>query len=440
MMVEFAVNDEVKDFELRLHDHNGEVVWGLASLATIEMEHEDLLLFGFNDVSRLKQVEMELSAANSELEELADIKNKFLGMAAHDLRAPISAIRGMSELISTLDLAEAKKTDLVSSIMTVSDQMLGLLNDLLDVSAIENGTFDLDMETGDLGELLRQRIGLISFTADAKGIAIETIVDSDIEYQFDHNRIAQVIDNLLTNAVKFSKRGQKVEASVVVKDSDVVLSVCDHGVGIPEAEIDRLFVPFEKLSSRPTEGESSTGLGLSIAKRIVDAHDGDISVESNEGQGSRFIVSLPQVTAASDRAAYVKDNEPKEPFAADRSAHILIVDDNDINRRIIAAILDEIGHTYEQAENGARAIEMHRSGDFDLILMDVQMPVLSGTDATQVIRNMRGAKSIVPIIALTANDTKSCRDEYLEIGMNIVMTKPANQIVLTAAVNEALTL
>lgn len=437
MMIEFAVNDEVRDFELRLRDQKGETVWGLASLSMIEMEHEDLLMFGFSDVTRLKQVEMELSSANKELEELADIKNKFLGMAAHDLRTPIGAIRGMSELISRLDLAEDKKTDLVSSIMEVSDQMLTLLNDLLDVSAIENGTFDLDLKPGDLGELLRQRVDLISFSAGAKGIAIETSTEDHPPFDFDHSRISQVVDNLLTNAVKFSERDQTVEATVTTDKGSVILSVRDNGVGIAEAEVDKLFQPFEKLSSRPTAGEKSTGLGLSIAKRIVDAHDGGISVESKKGEGTTFMVSLPLVTQSHESenggAATLVEH-----YSSQRSLRILVVEDNNINHQIIAAFLDEFGHTHKHAEHGEQAIEMHQSDDFELILMDVQMPVLSGPEATRRIREMTGKKAKIPIIALTANTTETHRKEYLQAGMNGVVTKPVGQAILATTINLAL--
>lgn len=207
LMVDFAVHDAVRNFELQLRNRHGETVWGLASLATINMDGGDLLLFTFNDVTRMKEVESDLALANEELRELAEIKNRFLGMAAHDLRTPLGAIRGMSELVTKLDLPKMKKTELVTSITEVSDQMLDLLNDLLDVTAIESGTFDLDSRPDDRGALLRQRIELVSFNAEAKGIAIATAIGAYPTIRFDRSRIGQVIDNLLTNAVKFSEPG-----------------------------------------------------------------------------------------------------------------------------------------------------------------------------------------------------------------------------------------
>lgn len=293
MMVEFAMEDTVRDFELRLRHRNGDTVWGLASLSYVPMDDEDLLLFAFNDVTRLKQVEMDLAAANDELKNLAELKNRFLGMAAHDLRTPIGAIRGMSELITTLELPENKKGELVVSITEVSDQMLELLNDLLDVTAIESGTFDLDLKPGDLRQLIQQRVELVSFNAEAKNIQIETSVSEIPEFPFDQNRLGQVIDNLLTNAIKFSPAGGHVDLSASTDERFVELCIRDYGQGISETELDKIFVPFEKLSTRPTAGEKSTGLGLAIVKRIVDAHRGFVNVDSVKGEGATFTVSLP---------------------------------------------------------------------------------------------------------------------------------------------------
>lgn len=286
LMVEFSVNDEVRDFTLRLRGKDDTVLWGLASLAPILVDDEDLLLFAFNDVTKLKRVE-------EELRELNEIKNRFLGMAAHDLRNPIGAIRGLANMILKLELEEAKKADFLEMISRTSDQMLSLLNDLLDVSAIESSEFTLKEQTGRLGTLLTERIALVSIHAEQKGIQLSCDVDGDMDINFDPDRLGQAIDNLLTNAVKYSDLGSVVETSVRRNGASLDLMVRDFGQGIVAGEIDRIFTPFEKLSSTPTAGEKSTGLGLAITQKIVEAHGGTISVESTPGEGSAFTMSFP---------------------------------------------------------------------------------------------------------------------------------------------------
>lgn len=286
LMVELSMNDEVRDFELRLRGRDDTVLCGLASLAPILIDDEDLLLFAFNDVTKLKRVE-------AELRELNEIKNRFLGMAAHDLRNPIGAIHGLANMILTLELDDGKKARFLEMISRTSDQMLALLNDLLDVSAIESSEFSLKRRAGSLGALLTERTGLVSINAEQKSIRLSCEVDDDTEIELDPDRLSQAIDNLLTNAVKYSPPGSMVETSVRRKGASLDLMVRDFGQGIATEEIGRLFMPFEKLSSTPTAGEKSTGLGLAITKKIVEAHGGTVRVDSVLGEGSTFTLSFP---------------------------------------------------------------------------------------------------------------------------------------------------
>ena len=253
-----------------------------------ELNEANLKLTDYNQT-----LERRVAERTQELVELNELKNKFLGMAAHDLRNPLTSIRGMSELIINLDLEEEKKSEFISSISRVSEQMLNLLNDLLDVSAIESGNFDLKLEDCDVEELVRSRTDLVQFNATAKGIEFTLETKSIPPTQLDHQRISQVIDNLLTNAVKFSPPDSNVEVSVSCDQKFVYIGVRDFGLGIPEDEQDRLFQPFEKLSVQATAGEKSTGLGLAIVKKIVMAHHGQIEVVSQVGEGATFKVSLP---------------------------------------------------------------------------------------------------------------------------------------------------
>ncbi|MBT7956268.1 MAG: transporter substrate-binding domain-containing protein [Rhodospirillaceae bacterium] len=245
------------------------------------------------DFTELRQAHAELAKLNEDLHEVNQLKNKFLGMAAHDLRNPIGAIGGMSKLILEMDLEATQKNDFIISINKTSNQMLALLNDLLDISAIESGQFNLNLERGNLAHLMKERIDLVAIVAQDKGIKIRSGTGDSPEFEFDHDRISQVIDNLLSNAVKFSAPDSVVYASIKTEASTVTLEVRDSGQGIRPDEIKLVFNSFEKLSAEPTAGEKSTGLGLAIVKRIVDAHGGEIWVESKLGEGSTFSFSLP---------------------------------------------------------------------------------------------------------------------------------------------------
>lgn len=228
------------------------------------------------------------------VEKAGELKNKFLGMAAHDLRNPLVSIRGFSEMLIGMEEGETSdRREFLDIINQVSHQMLSLLNDLLDVSAIESGKFDIKLKTSNLSKLVSSRVRLMSLNAKPKNI--EIIFDSDqmVESVFDNDRISQVIDNLLSNAVKFSPAGSTIQVDTQVVENKAELAVSDKGPGMPPEDLKRLFGAFQKLSARPTGGEKSTGLGLAIVKKIIDAHDGEITVSSTVGEGSTFTVRLP---------------------------------------------------------------------------------------------------------------------------------------------------
>lgn len=237
----------------------------------------------------------DLEEKNQKLRELNDLKNKFLGMAAHDLRNPITAISGYSGLLLTdkKSFSEEKHDEFIGIINKTSQQMSSLVNDMLDISVIESGKLELHLQRGQLGKLIEERIGLIGFTAGKKNIQIHKTIAPIPEILFDANRIGQVLDNLISNALKFSPPGSTVHVSLERKGDKACVSVKDEGAGIPLDEQSKLFQGFQKTSVRPTSGEKSTGLGLAIAKKMVEAHHGTIGVSSKVGSGSIFSFELP---------------------------------------------------------------------------------------------------------------------------------------------------
>jgi len=254
----------------------------------------DELLARVNTHVTIRLLQKELIKKNADLINLNELKNKYLGMAAHDLRNPLNGIQGLSLLLTDDEVIDEKeKKTLMRQIHKSSCDMLKLVDDLLNISSIESGGFELDQQSTPLDLIVQERIELITIVAKTKNIIIESNLDSVPNIQMDINRMSQVIDNLLSNAIKFSNSGTKIFVHVSQKNDRVLLSIKDQGQGIPSEEIGLLFNAFRKLSIRPTDGEVSTGLGMWIVKNIIDAHSGKISVESEVNVGSTFTVSLP---------------------------------------------------------------------------------------------------------------------------------------------------
>jgi two-component system, OmpR family, sensor kinase len=267
------------------------------SLVQRQKEEQDRYLY--EELARvnneLATLQRELYKKNQELAQLNDQKNYFLGVVAHDLRNPLSLIMGYSEFLRE-DLAptlDAEREEFLRVIQTSSRFMLHLVNDLLDVSKIETGKLDLDIEEVSVHHLLEESVALHKPMADKKLIRLSSILGSKRSIKLDRGKISQVMNNLLSNAIKYSHRGSAVR--VVLEDVGECISVAvhDQGPGIPMDELERIFQPFQRGSTKPSEGESSTGLGLAIVKRIIEGHGGNLQVDSTPGKGSVFSFTLP---------------------------------------------------------------------------------------------------------------------------------------------------
>jgi PAS domain S-box-containing protein len=243
----------------------------------------------------LEAAHIRLEKTNRELSELNLLKNKFLGIASHDMRNPLSSISGLTEVLLTTAFGPLTddQREYLTIINTTSNEMLFLVNDLLDVSVIESGKLELDVHPCSLTKLLQDRIRLSSVIAEKKGIGISHAAGDLPDIPVDSKRIAQVIDNLIGNAIKFSPIGSEIKVKSFRHDKTADVSISDTGAGIPHEELSKLFTEFQTLSVKPTNNEKSTGLGLSIVKKILDAHKGSIEVQSQVGVGSTFIFRLP---------------------------------------------------------------------------------------------------------------------------------------------------
>ncbi|MEO5331579.1 MAG: hybrid sensor histidine kinase/response regulator [Magnetococcus sp. YQC-5] len=263
----------------------------------LEFGAVDFIRKPFNPAVALARIRTHLALQRQKVHllELNEVKNKFLGMAAHDLRNPLNSICGLSEILLTMKLDESEKRNFTQIIHDVANQMLQLINDLLDVSVIESGQFALNWQPGDLSALVAKRIQLISFMAEKKGVVIITDLQPTPMTRFDGDRVTQVIDNLLSNALKFTSPHTRITVGTGQQHDSVFVQVADQGPGIPEAEHHRLFGAFQRLSVKPTAQEKSTGLGLAIVKKIMDAHHGSITVVNNPDVGATFTCLFPGV-------------------------------------------------------------------------------------------------------------------------------------------------
>ena len=239
----------------------------------------------------------EVTRANKKLVELNNLKNQFLGMASHDLRNPLASIRGFSVYLleKGRQVKEETRDEFLTTIKTVSGNMLDLISNLLDISVIESGQLKLKPEISSMQKLIEEKIHLQQILADKKNISLNSKFEEMPEFSFDVNRMGQVVDNLLSNAVKYSPPEKSIYAELSRKEDRVRFEVRDQGPGISHEEKDKLFQHFQKLSAKPTGGESSSGLGLAIAQRIVEEHGGSIGVESEPGKGATFYFELPAV-------------------------------------------------------------------------------------------------------------------------------------------------
>jgi CheY-like chemotaxis protein/nitrogen-specific signal transduction histidine kinase len=381
------------------------------------------------DLSRVNNELVNLERAmvkkNVELEKSNEQKNRVLGVAAHDLRNPLGVILSYSEFLeeSARGVLNAEQREFVAVIKSTSEFMLRLVTDLLDVTAIEAGRLTLDRHPTDLSQLVRHNVALNAVLAKRKEIIVELDpLPALPTILLDPGKIEQVLNNLITNAVKFSHRGSRVRVRLTCADALVTVAVEDQGQGIPAADLSKLFTPFGKASVRTTAGEHSTGLGLAIVRNIVDGHGGRIWLESEVGKGSTFFFTLPVADVDAVIAA----------AATTASARILIVDDAPVNTTIAIHQLKKLGYAADVARNGLEAIAAVTTHAYDIVLMDCNMPEMDGFAATEEIRRREGSAKHTIVIAMTASVLGLAREKCLASGMDDYITKPVKSDALRA--------
>ena len=365
----------------------------------------------------------QLKIANIKSEEASLLKSQFLSNVSHELRTPLYGVIGMADIIESEHI-ELKRNKYFNALKFSSNYLLSLINDVLNVYKIEDTKFELIYENVEIRKeisVIRESLGII-----AKSNKNELIIEvSDEVPQFiktDLTRFSQILINLISNSLKFTKKGVvSIKLQLLEEDSieKIQIQIEDNGIGIPEEYLDKIFEKFVQVDVNLNEQYKGTGLGLSIVKRLVDLFKGEISVQSTINIGTIFTLKMPYIKA--DEKIIPQQNIVFNMKKNKKHLKILIVEDNKINQMVTKKLLGKSEHTCKIAENGLEAISLVEKYKFDLILMDIHMPVLNGFDASKKIRELG---ITTPIIALTASDKNEIINEMTINGINDVLVKP----------------
>ncbi len=427
-------------FETRGLRRDGEVFDAEVSCARLEVDGEITLVGLWRDVSVRKAHAAALEKARQEAEAANQAKSEFLAAMSHEIRTPLNGVLGMAAALERSDIAGEQRA-MVKVILESGQTLMTLLSDILDLSKIEAGRLELEETPFDFEACVQAVATLFSGAAEAKKLGFEVQLAEGARgaYLGDPTRIRQVLQNLVSNALKFTDSGGiliAVEAEELgAGRARLRVGVHDTGVGISEAARGKLFQKFAQADASTTRRFGGTGLGLSICRELIGAMGGEVGVESREGEGSEFWFTLPlERSAGIDADAEAAQAGP----CLDGRLRILAADDNATNRLVLATLLKVVGLEADFVENGREAVDAMAAAHYDLVLMDVHMPVMDGVAATRLIRAMPGPRGLTPIVAVSADAMPEQIRAILAHGMDAHVAKPLKPEALILAIEEAL--
>lgn len=393
-------------------------------------------------VERLR-AERRLVAAKHAAEAASLAKSEFLANMSHEIRTPLNGILGMLQLMQTTSL-DGEQTEYVGNAVTASRRLTRLLSDILDLSLVESGRLSIKVAPCAPADLREAVLDLFSLPARNKGVQLTVSLDPELPGTLlaDEARLRQILFNLVGNAVKFTDKGAvTVTLGPASRRHDagahLLISVGDSGIGIPDAQIDAIFEPFSQVEDTYVRRFGGAGLGLSIVRRLTRLMAGEIAVDSEQGLGTTMYISLP-LTPLAGPAADADASTANRQHPA--SLRLLLAEDDAVSQLSFRRMLEKVGHRVDVAEDGSRALSLLAKGDYDCVLMDVQMPVMDGVAATRAIRTDAAFrdKAAIPIIAMTAYAMAGDKEKFLDAGMNDYVSKPVDMEELQRAIGRVL--
>lgn len=408
------------------------ISWRITHVQIDSQGQTEFLLAGL-DITESVANRQALETANQRIREALNqaeqanrSKSIFLANMSHEIRTPMSGILGAAELLLDKNLDQEQR-NYIDIIYKSSQSLLDIINDILDLSKIESGRLEVELIPFDLNHLMSELFQLFNDQARNKGITLVYQYQGELPTQWlgDAKRIRQILTNLISNAIKFTEHGQVTMSvnghALNAPQYGINIAINDSGIGIANNKQEDIFSPFKQADSSTSRHYGGTGLGLTISRKLANAMQGEIAVQSQLGQGSTFTLTLPLIA----------DHYPLDVVAPSENHHntplrgrVLLAEDNSVNQRVAAKMLQRLGLDYELANNGEQAVKAALAEPFDLILMDINMPIMDGIQATQHLRDMGGVLGQIPIVALTANAMLEDKQRCLEAGMNGFISKP----------------
>jgi signal transduction histidine kinase/ActR/RegA family two-component response regulator len=426
------------NYEYRVVLKNGEIQW-LRGLANPVLEKDNSILWTglIVNITNQKKIYEQLILSKKEAEDANQIKSLFLANVSHEIRTPLNGIFGFTELLSSTELNSIQK-EYINNIIFSTETLLTLINDLLDLSKIESDKIQLNLENINISEIAQSIVQILKLQAIEKNVDLQLLIDNSVPKTIvgDGLKLNQVLTNLLSNAIKFTNFG-KIKLTITKENDILVISIEDTGIGIPTEQIERIFQPFYQVDSSLTKKYKGTGLGLSITKKILDKMHAPLEIKSIVGQGSKFIFKLPilipefQTRIIETISPPFNENSDSQKFLRHKESNlkkikILIAEDNDLNLSFAKRAILKYFPMAEifEAGDGLQALEIFKKKELDLILMDIQMPIMDGYMATQEIRQLEKTGKRIPIVSLSAGANIADREKGIKAGMDEYLTKP----------------